>query len=87
MIPNDDFLKRRGGRQFEELLRHEIGHCNGWPSDHGGAYLQSHTPEQPVHNFPPKVISLPKPRPKQEQGEWLSGVDAAQKLQWPRTIK
>jgi hypothetical protein len=63
MIPEDDFLKRRG-RQFEEILRHEIGHCNGWPGDHGGAYLQSDPPKQPVlpaHKFPPKVDLLPRP--------------------------
>jgi len=22
---------------FENILRHEIGHCNGWPGDHRGA--------------------------------------------------
>lgn len=22
------------GRTPEELIRHELGHCNGWPSDH-----------------------------------------------------
>lgn len=22
------------GRTPEELIRHEIGHCNGWPADH-----------------------------------------------------
>jgi hypothetical protein len=80
MIPNDDFLKRRGGRQYEDILRHEIGHCNGWPSDHGGAYLQSHTPEQPVHNFPPKMNVLPKPK-QQQEGDWQAGRESAEKIQ------
>lgn len=24
-------------RSFDIFLRHEFGHCNGWPSNHGGA--------------------------------------------------
>src|SRR5262245_48135921 len=28
---------RRAGYALEVVMRHEIGHCNGWPEDHAGA--------------------------------------------------
>lgn len=28
------------GKLTAELLRHEIGHCNGWPADHPGAKIK-----------------------------------------------
>jgi hypothetical protein len=35
IISPDDVLAQRGERQgYNDVLRHEIGHCNGWPSDH-----------------------------------------------------
>jgi hypothetical protein len=86
MIPDDDFLKKRGGMQYEEILRHEIGHCNGWPADHGGAYLKSNPPEQPTqptHNFPPKMILMPKPK-QQQEGDWQAGRESAEKFNDPR---
>jgi hypothetical protein len=33
---SDDEIKA-AGYDPEIVLRHEIGHCNGWPSDHKGA--------------------------------------------------
>ena len=32
--PDDVLAQRRERQDFNEVLRHEIGHCNGWPSDH-----------------------------------------------------
>jgi hypothetical protein len=41
IIANDDLLHDRvkalGFWDFEIILRHEIGHCNGWDGDHKGA--------------------------------------------------
>jgi len=33
--PEADLL--RAGFTLEVVMRHEIGHCNGWPQDHAGA--------------------------------------------------
>jgi hypothetical protein len=30
----DDAALAARGVTFDTVLRHEIGHCNGWPSDH-----------------------------------------------------
>jgi hypothetical protein len=30
-------LAAKAARVLEPLLRHEIGHCNGWPADHPNA--------------------------------------------------
>jgi hypothetical protein len=38
-MPSDEALKARGISP-EDTYRHEIGHCNGWPSDHGGLAWQ-----------------------------------------------
>jgi hypothetical protein len=35
VMPIDDVIAARGWTP-ELILRHEIGHCNGWPSDHPG---------------------------------------------------
>ena len=35
VMRSDDTLKERGVEP-DEVYRHEIGHCNGWPGDHGG---------------------------------------------------
>jgi hypothetical protein len=32
----EDSIMRKRGWTTGLLLRHEIGHCNGWPSDHPG---------------------------------------------------
>src|SRR5262249_14938688 len=31
---DDDLAQRSEGQDFNAVLRHEIGHCNGWPADH-----------------------------------------------------
>jgi hypothetical protein len=36
IIANDDILKQMQ-RPYNLVLRHEVGHCNGWPKDHVGA--------------------------------------------------
>jgi hypothetical protein len=33
----DDAFMARHNQNMSELLRHEVGHCNGWPNDHRGA--------------------------------------------------
>jgi hypothetical protein len=30
----DDWVLRAAGYSYEQALRHEIGHCNGWSGDH-----------------------------------------------------
>ena len=42
-ILTDEWLKRIG-KNYDRVLRHEIGHCNGWPGDHAGGRLT----EQPT---------------------------------------
>ena len=32
--PDDVLAQRRERQDYNEIIRHEIGHCNGWPSDH-----------------------------------------------------
>ena len=32
--PDDVLAQRRERQDFNEVLRHETGHCNGWPGDH-----------------------------------------------------
>jgi hypothetical protein len=36
LMADDDTIRKHGWTP-EIVLRHEIGHCNGWPSDHKGA--------------------------------------------------
>jgi hypothetical protein len=36
IIADDDPLEA-AGHDWLTVLRHEIGHCNGWPGDHKGA--------------------------------------------------
>jgi hypothetical protein len=36
VINSDEYLKKYG-IPYDVVLRHELGHCNGWPSDHPGA--------------------------------------------------
>jgi hypothetical protein len=36
VIANADIL-RDAPWSYETILRHEFGHCNGWPKDHKGA--------------------------------------------------
>ena len=36
LIADDETIKKSGWT-YEIVLRHEIGHCNGWPGDHRGA--------------------------------------------------
>jgi hypothetical protein len=33
VIPTDSFL-RESHQKREDIIRHETGHCNGWPGDH-----------------------------------------------------
>lgn len=42
-ILTDDLIRRRGYTP-EILMRHEIGHCNGWPGDHPNAWPLPYTP-------------------------------------------
>jgi hypothetical protein len=35
ILASDDFYAKRG-IEMREMVRHEVGHCNGWPADHGG---------------------------------------------------
>src|SRR5262245_14526256 len=36
-IANDELLATTGyGWTYDIILRHEVGHCNGWPGDHKG---------------------------------------------------
>jgi hypothetical protein len=37
VIANDEILRSVGIYDAKVILRHEIGHCNGWPGDHPGA--------------------------------------------------
>lgn len=40
---SDELIKQRGYTP-EILMRHEIGHCNGWPGDHPNAWPLPYTP-------------------------------------------
>lgn len=40
---SDEQIRKRG-YTTEILLRHEIGHCNGWPGDHPNAWPLPYTP-------------------------------------------
>jgi hypothetical protein len=33
----DDASLARFGWNSDIIIRHELGHCNGWPADHPGA--------------------------------------------------
>jgi hypothetical protein len=35
ILPKNESLQKRG-IEPDEVYRHENGHCNGWPGDHGG---------------------------------------------------
>jgi hypothetical protein len=35
-IADDDILKK-ASFPYEAVHRHEVGHCNGWPTDHKGS--------------------------------------------------
>jgi|SRR6516165_9021613 len=37
MLAKKDSLKRVGEPDPQSIIRHETGHCNGWPADHPGA--------------------------------------------------
>jgi len=46
----DDEMMRKRGWNTGILLRHEIGHCNGWPGDHPGLRP---LPSPVTHYVPP----------------------------------
>jgi hypothetical protein len=41
-----DELIRAAGEDPDIVWRHEIGHCNGWPTDHRGARYLEQTPTE-----------------------------------------
>ena len=36
-IVADEIILELWGHRYEDVLRHEIGHCNGWPQDQKAA--------------------------------------------------
>lgn len=34
IMPSDDYIRQHTAQDPKETLRHETGHCNGWPADH-----------------------------------------------------
>jgi len=50
-IGTDDLLATVG-LDYETTLRHEIGHCNGWPGDHPGARYLENPKYHPFLQFP-----------------------------------
>jgi len=34
IMPTDDYIRKHSPQIAEGTLRHEMGHCNGWPADH-----------------------------------------------------
>ena len=60
-IASDEVLATVG-LDYETTLRHEIGHCNGWPGDHRGArYLNEPYPgAPPPTGRTPPFLQFPK---------------------------
>src|SRR5262245_40175826 len=59
IVIGDDKLISRLPWPYQAYLRHEIGHCNGWPADHRGA-----------RPLPPEMIAdLERWRRRDEQAE------------------
>jgi hypothetical protein len=61
MLPNEQ-LRSRGKNAVAFILRHELGHCNGWPGDHKGGrdvleqFRHGHVA---MPTMPPVVKELP----------------------------
>jgi hypothetical protein len=63
------------GWSVETVRRHEVGHCNGWPNDHGGARTIAQAEAQRVEQAeveqmaavepPSQIRRQPKPPPRQ----------------------
>src|SRR5262249_33090908 len=55
------------GATIALLLRHEIGHCNGWGGDHAGGRTLSHSGIQELNEMPPQrvwpLVDIRPPRP------------------------
>jgi hypothetical protein len=34
IMPSDEYIRQHTSQDPKEALRHETGHCNGWPADH-----------------------------------------------------
>ena len=47
------------GLTYEVALRHEIGHCNGWPGDHHGARYLEPNGELPAQVMPLRQNQFP----------------------------
>jgi len=37
IVRRDEATINAKGYTLETVMRHEVGHCNGWPEDHAGA--------------------------------------------------
>ena len=66
-VSDDKVLKSLGCKFDGRTLRHEIGHCNGWPSDHPGARSEQPElgdslvarPDQPYYIDPAQIYEGP----------------------------
>jgi hypothetical protein len=54
----DDETIRKYGWTPEIVLRHEIGHCNGWPVHHPGARSATSAPKSPAPSPEPLLPGL-----------------------------
>ena len=57
LMADDDTIKKYGWTP-EIVLRHEIGHCNGWSVDHKGARPSATFPKYPAP-VPQSLFSAP----------------------------
>jgi hypothetical protein len=62
-IAEDDILEKAGWT-YDTLMRHERGHCNGWPQSHPGARMLT------TSNEPGILPRYPVP----ERGQWPSDL-------------
>ena len=60
IIMVDDVVMRTRGWNTGVVLRHEIGHCNGWPEDHPG---QRELPWPTTLIIPRSAAPIPVPEP------------------------
>jgi hypothetical protein len=70
VLVNDEVMRKRNWTTGM-LLRHEMGHCNGWPADHAGERSVTWPTTHWAH--PDARVRLPTPRAKPDATTAIKG--------------
>jgi hypothetical protein len=80
-----DATARKFGWTPEEVMRHEIGHCNGWPGDHANARTREKAGRAP-YDIPRAVLLMDKASlAKVFVAEWE--IKAKAFIEWHNKVK